>query len=68
MVDPPLPYVYVASAPLDEAKDSATRTEASARPGWSPSYANRAYVEPESYVLRTTSSVLTIHNSEVLFL
>lgn len=23
MVDPPLPYVYVASAPLGEAKDSA---------------------------------------------
>jgi len=31
---------------------STTRTEASARPGWSPSYANRAHVEPTHLSVR----------------
>lgn len=57
VVGPPLPYVRrLRSARRSggfRQVGSTRRTEASARPGWSPSYANRAYVVPES--VRPTS-------------
>lgn len=51
VVGPPLPYVrrlrYARRSEGFRQVGSTRRTEASARPGWSPSYANRAYVVPE---------------------
>lgn len=47
--EPAPAFTYVAWTQLANTKDSAKSippwTEASARPGWSPSYANRAHVE-----------------------